>query len=185
MSVQDRERWESRHRLAQAPAASPSAALRLLPRATAAGAVCLDLACGRGRNLTKLLELGYHPVGVDISEPGLILARNQGGDCQPEVVQADLDTWPFAANVLDAAIQIDFLDRRLFPELRLSLKAGAPLLIETFLDLGHVNQSGPRRPGWKLRPGELRSTFSDWEILECNETDGASARATLLALCPD
>ncbi len=65
---------------------------RLLP---AAGGRVLDVGCGPGRYLSALAERGMHPVGVDLSLPLLLHARQLLAGVP--LVRADMRSLPFRA----------------------------------------------------------------------------------------
>jgi hypothetical protein len=77
-------------------------------------------------------------------------------------VQADLDRWPFAAEVFDLVLSTDFLDRRLFDALKASVRPGGYVLLDTFCGTG---TEGPQCADYRLRHGELARVFGDWAIL--------------------
>jgi SAM-dependent methyltransferase len=62
---------------------------------------CLDLGCGGGHFLRVPLELGWQPVGVDVSDDQLRIARTR----HPELdfVRADANALPFPDESFDAA----------------------------------------------------------------------------------
>jgi SAM-dependent methyltransferase len=64
---------------------------------------CLDLACGGGRMVPHLVELGWTVVGCDVSADQLRLAREQHGEVA-EFVQADAAQLPFAEGGFDAVV---------------------------------------------------------------------------------
>ncbi len=96
-------------------------------------------------------------------------------------VEADVDDWCFREAVFDLVVQVDFLDRRLFPRLRDCLRPGGLLLIDTFLDGGKPNAEGPSNTAFLLAPGEILAAFADFDILLYEEKRSATSRATLLA----
>ena len=49
-----------------------------IPPAPHPGAVLVDLACGGGLMAPHVARLGYRHVGVDLSRPGLVVARDHG-----------------------------------------------------------------------------------------------------------
>jgi SAM-dependent methyltransferase len=180
MSIQDRTRWEERHR--QAARLSPRDSVLTLPRALHGNGLALDLACGQGRHSHALRRAGYAVVAMDVSLRALRRVRAAtAGDHDLLAVQGDVDAWPFAAAAFDLIVQVDFLDRALFPLFRASLRSGGLLLIDTFLDQGHPNAEGPRRPAFLLGSGELSHAFGDFELLRDEEASGESARAVFLA----
>ncbi len=65
---------------------------------------CLDVACGTGRFLETLLDLGWTAVGVDISDDQLRIAREQVPGA--ELVRCDAGAMPFEDESFDAAISM-------------------------------------------------------------------------------
>lgn len=156
----------------------------LLDLAAAPSSVALDLACGQGRHSVALAQKGFVVVAMDIARSALdhvrdCAAAGYGDAILP--VQGDTDAWPFAAAVFDLIVQVDFLDRALYPRLREALRDGGMLLIDTFLDQGRPNAEGPTRSEFLLTRGELPLVFDDFEILRYEEEAGPTARAVFLA----
>lgn len=183
MSIEDRTRWDEKHRrAATAGTLTARPSVLSLPRPVAPGRVALDLACGQGRHALALREAGWLVIAMDASGEALRRTREA---CGPGggvlAVQADADAWPFAPASFDLVVQVDFLDRSLFPAMKDSLRSGGLLLVDTFLDQGRLNAEGPSRPAFLLAPGELALAFGDLEILRLEEVRGESARGCLLA----
>jgi tellurite methyltransferase len=182
MSIDDRRRWEHRHR--DAASLKPRPSLHHLPPAVSREALALDLACGQGRHGRSLAAEGYRVVACDVSRRALLHARAPCTDAESGLlfpVQADVDDWCFREGVFDLVVQVDFLDRRLFPRLRDCLRPGGLLLIDTFLDDGSPNAEGPSNTSFLLAPGELLVAFPGFDILLYEERRSATSRATLLA----
>jgi len=181
MSIEDRQRWDERHR--KAAGLNPRPSVLALPAAGHAGALALDLACGQGRHSLALVRAGYRVVALDVSMQALARLRSlppaRDGSLLP--VHADVEAWPLASAVLDLLVQVDFLDRRLFATMRNSLRPGGMLLVDTFLDQGRRNAEGPSSPDFLLAAGELPRAFGDFELIRYEEQRGETARATLLA----
>lgn len=181
MSTHDREHWEAKYAEFAQPGRA-HASVGWLPRARA-GQLALDIACGRGRHSLALRDLGYHVVAVDIARQ-VLAAPTLAGQASIFPLQADLDAWPFAEKCFDLIVQCDFLNRELFADLRNSLRPGGLLLIDTFRrSEGEADRSGPRRPEFRLAPGELERTFGDWDILRHSERAAGpdqAARAAIL-----
>jgi tellurite methyltransferase len=180
MSRSDRLRWEARHSENRTPNPPPESLSRL-PAALHDSALALDVACGTGRNALVVANLGYQVVALDVAWAAV---QRLPGDARLLPVQADLDAWPFAADAFDLVLQINFLDRTRIPDLLRSVKPGGHILIDTFLDAGHPNETGPSSPAFRLRPGELATWASQWDVLLCEESDGPTARGVLLARRP-
>jgi SAM-dependent methyltransferase len=179
MSEDDRTRWEAKHAQAAGERARPLASLAWPPRAALDG-LALDLACGRGRHCRPLVELGYRVVAVDIAANALRRLYGEYTRAEVVAVQADLDAWPFAAAVFDLVLQTDFLDRRLFPALKASVRSGGLALVDTFC--GDWTGVGPECSDYRLVPGELRAVFADWEVVRSEAY--APGREAMLARKP-
>jgi len=119
-----------------------------------AGAPVLDLACGSGRHTRLFLARGHPVTAVDIDISGLVDLEGVAG---LEIVRADLESgapWPLPGRRVGAVVVTNYLWRPLFPTI---LEAVAPeglLLYETFA-AGNEALGKPRRPEYRLRPGEL------------------------------
>ena len=74
-------------------------ALRLLGRGPGR---LIDVGCGGGSHMLAFAEAGWTPVGVDVSEAQLALARGRG--C--EVVRARAEELPFGDASFDAAVSM-------------------------------------------------------------------------------
>lgn len=179
MSIDDRIRWDAKHR--DAASLKPRASVVSLPRPARSDALALDVGCGQGRHARVLRGKGYRVVAMDVSRVALQHLRTRDRDGGILLLQADVDCWPLSQGCFDAVVQVDFLDRSLLPLLASSLAAGGLLLIDTFLDAGRPNAEGPRRSEFLLQPGELATAFPDLETLRVEEIAGATARAMLLA----
>ena len=182
MSDEDRERWEKTYATASDVSLEPRPTIRWLDTAAVRGAVALDVACGRGRHVPALSALGYRVIAADISRHALTdVARMPP---RAALVQIDTDAWPFRAACFDVVVQVDFLDRRLLPTLRKSVKPGGVILIDTFAGPGGENVTGPRRSEFRLEYGELDRRFADWELVQSIELPAPHARAAMLARRP-
>lgn len=119
-----------------------------------AGGRVLDLACGSGRHLRRLLALGYRVTALDRDLSGL-------DDLPPtpalERLQADLEDgspFPLAARRFEGVLVTNYLFRPLLPALVSAVAPGGALLYETFA-LGNERFGRPSNPDFLLRPGEL------------------------------
>ena len=159
--------WDERHRGKAAGEAEPFLVevLARIPRG-----VALDVAAGRGRNALALARVGLEVVAVDYSVEAMRLLAATARE-------AELAVWPIVANLdnfhlkdesFDAIVNINFLDRALFPNFVRALRPGGVLIADTFLvdqaAIGH-----PRDPRFLLAHGELRALAGDLEIEEYRE----------------
>lgn len=115
----------------------------------------LDVACGGGRHVRALLDLGRAVVAIDRDVSGL---ADLAGTPGIEIIAADLENaapWPLPLERrFSAVIVTNYLHRPLFPILTRVLAPGGLLLYETFA-VGNERFGRPRNPEFLLRPGEL------------------------------
>ncbi len=167
MSEPQRAEWDERHRGKHAGDAEPflTAMLERIPRG-----VVLDLAAGRGRHALALARAGGRVIAVDYSAEAMrfLAATAQTATLAIWPVVANLDSFHLKDESFDAIVNINFLDRALFPKFERALRPGGVLLADTFLidqaALGH-----PRDPRFLLGHGELRALAGGLEIEEYGE----------------
>lgn len=130
---------------------APSEWVRRWSHLIAPHSTVLDVACGAGRHLRHLRELGHTVVGVDRSAEALAACEGLG-----ELVQADIENgpWPFAARQFGGVVVTNYLWRPLLPAIVASVAPGGVLVYETFAQ-GNETVGKPSRPDFLLRPGEL------------------------------
>jgi SAM-dependent methyltransferase len=140
--------------------------LDVLPRLLGRGpGRCLDLGCGTGVALATLAELGWSPVGVDVSADQLRVARERAEAAGAELVHADATELPFEDASFDAVASLvthtDFEDAAaVFAEAARVLRPGGRLVyvgvhpcftaptVERRTDEPHLLHPGYRRRGW-------------------------------------
>jgi len=115
------------------------------------GAAILDLACGRGRHMRYLADLGFTVVGVD-RDPQAIAEVS----CLGETIEADIENtpWPLGERQFGAVVVTNYLWRPLWPLILNSLATDGVLIYETF-SAGNETVGKPSRPDFLLQPGEL------------------------------
>jgi 2-polyprenyl-6-hydroxyphenyl methylase/3-demethylubiquinone-9 3-methyltransferase len=94
----------------------------LVPPATRAGAVLVDLGCGGGLLAPRVAGKGYHHVGVDLTASALGLARGHG----VTVVRADVGRVPLADGCADVVAAGEILEH--VPDLPAVLREACRLL---------------------------------------------------------
>jgi tellurite methyltransferase len=159
--------WDERHRGKHAGDAEPflAAMLARIPRG-----VVLDVAAGRGRNALALARAGMRVIAVDYSVEAMRLLAATARDACLAIwpVVANLDSFHLKDESFDAIVNINFLDRALFPKFERALRPGGVLIAETFLvdqaAIGH-----PRDPRFLLAHGELRALAGGLEVEEYRE----------------
>ena len=153
------------------------------------GGVALDVAAGRGRHSIALAEHGLSVIAVDYSQLAMRelakVVHEQRLAIWPVV--ADLDNFCVRSGSLDLIVNVNYLDRRLFPEFTRALKPGGLLMVDTFLidqlALGH-----PSNPEFMFQHHELETLLPGFEIRRYDEglrnyPDGSHAwRASALAI---
>ncbi len=167
MNEPQRTEWDRHHRGKTAGEAEPflAAMLARVPRG-----VALDVAAGRGRNALALARAGLAVVAVDFSSEAmrLLAATVRTSHLAIWPVVANLDNFHLKDESFDAIVNINFLDRALFPNFERALRPGGLLVADTFLidqaTLGH-----PRDPRFLLGHGELRALAGGLEIEEYRE----------------
>ena len=117
----------------------------------------LDIACGTGRHMHFLAQLGCELIGVDKDPAALESASRYGA-----VLQADLENeaWPIAIDKkFQVVIVFNYLHRPLFPRIQECIAQGGYLIYETFA-VGNEEFGRPRSPEFLLQPNELLTQFS-------------------------
>jgi len=160
-----REGWNDRHRGREAGGEPEPFVKEMLPRLIRAG-LAVDVAAGRGRHSMVLADHGLRVVAVDYSQEAIAplakLVERPRGAIWP--VLADLDTFPIKTESVDLIVNVNYLDRGLFPKFSRALKPGGMLLADTFLidqaALGH-----PRNPRFMLDHYELLALLEGFQIL--------------------
>lgn len=164
----ERERWEERYRSGARPHDGPPSSLRRrwLPRLPRGRA--LDVATGLGRNALYLARAGYTVDAIDVSPTGLRIAaaRARRRGLRVRWIEADLDTYRLPRARYAVVVSTFFLKRRLWRVLKAAVRPGGVLLFETHLQ-GPPDGGPPAR--LRLRPGELRRRFVNWDVLDLEE----------------
>jgi ubiquinone/menaquinone biosynthesis C-methylase UbiE len=125
---------------------------------------CLDLGCGTGIAIPRLLEQGWRVVGVDLSSDQLRIARQRAGPPGAVLAAADATALPFADCSFDAVVSMlthtDFDDpEAAFAEAARVLRTGGRLsYVGTHPLLRHpIHAAAPRRaasaPPWLSAAG--------------------------------
>jgi tellurite methyltransferase len=167
MSEAGHAEWDDCHRGKPAGDAEPflTAMLARIPRG-----VALDVAAGRGRNSLPLARAGLRVVAVDFSVEAMrsLAATARADRLAIWPVVANLDNFHLKDESLDAIVNINFLDRALFPKFERALRPGGILITDTFL-IDQASIGHPRDPRFLLAHGELRALASGLEIEEYRE----------------
>ena len=168
--MKERHRWEERYTTGGTGSPGfPSLFLRenlhKLPRGRA-----LDIACGDGRHALFLAGNGYRVEAIDLALTGLRRLRQaaERDGVALTAIQADLEHFPLRPERYDVVVNIRYLQRSLWPELRTALRPGGVIVFETFTT-EQRKLGSPSNPDFLLEPGELHEAFRDFELLDYQE----------------
>lgn len=168
--IEDKERWNKRHvekpmRENIEPIVEKYASIATVGQA-------LDIACGTGRNTHFLAEKGFVVDAVDLSD----YALSQIQDVKTiNKIEADLDSYNLSFNKYDLIININYLNRRFFPQIKESLRKDGVVIFETFI-VAHGDFNNPKNPEFLLRENELLHAFIGLNIVYYEERDEINLR---------
>jgi SAM-dependent methyltransferase len=163
--LQDRIKWNEKYRNRDYPA-EPAAIVRQFFR-LARGRTALDVAAGSGRHSIFLAEQGFTVEAVDISEAGLALVAGRSAAIRP--ICADLDTFDIPGRRYDLIVNVLYLNRRLFPQIREALAPGGVLIFETLVEPPEREGESSHCRDYFLRENELLHSFLALRILHYHE----------------
>ena len=153
----------------------------------APGRRALDLAAGTGRHALFLAEQGFQVDAVDISDEGL--GRFAGRHPGVRVICADLDRFDIPRDRYDLIVDVLYLNRRLFPQIREGLVPGGVLIFETLAaSPGGAGDEGHCRD-FLLRENELLHAFLSLKVVYYREevrsgAEGPRRLASLVGVKP-
>ena len=132
---------------------APSAWIARFAPLVPAGARVLDVAAGQGRHARLFAARGAHVVAVDVDAAAL---ANLDGVRNVTTRVADLEAGasPFADDVFDAIVVVNYLHRPLLAHLLDALAPDGVMLYETFA-AGNAAFGRPSNPAFLLRENEL------------------------------
>jgi SAM-dependent methyltransferase len=156
---------------------------RTLAHDAAAPKRALDVAIGRGRHAIVLAEAGFKVFGVDNRLEALqdAAARMHAAGYQLRAWCADLTVSPLPRARFELLLVTRYLQRNLFASLKDALTPGGVIIYETFTERQRAHDCGPTSPDHLLRSGELRTYFSDFDVLFDEEVDEPEALARIVA----
>ncbi|QTA80441.1 SAM-dependent methyltransferase [Desulfonema limicola] len=133
----------------------------------------LDIASGTGRNALFLAESGFDVDAVDISDVAL-QKINKAFHPKINCIAADLDTYEIPENNYDLIININYLNRRLFPYIRQALTPGGVLIFETYVEGEVKDELQVSCKDYLLKSNELLYSFLWLKIIYYKEETGIS-----------
>lgn len=165
-------RWDDRY-ASEEPLDRPPEELVIAFSGAGPAGVALDLACGLGRHSLYLASHGWSVTAVDSSVVALNILSERAAEGLPvTVVHADLEAggFPIEPDSWDLIVDCCYLQRSLFPFIRAGLKPGGRFI-------GVFPMSGINL-AYRMRPGEGRELFGDWNLLHYAE----GARTEIVAV---
>ncbi len=183
---EDRQRWEERYATPEyvygkEPVEFLKDNVELLPKGRA-----IVLAMGEGRNAVFLAQNGFEVEGCDISTNALEKARKLALErgVNLKAFEADLDNYQLPRKSYDVVACFYYLQRDLIPQMKVALKPGGMVIMETYTkDNLKYGFSGPRNPEYLLDTNELLHLFSDLKVILYREmvVEGRKAVASIIA----
>jgi len=167
---EDKERWNKRHVEKPMRHSVEPIVENYYKRAKVGNA--LDIACGTGRNTHFLVEQGFDVDAVDLSDYALSQLKDS-----PKItkIEADLDEYTLESNKYDLVVNINYLNRRFFPQIKEALKPEGVVIFETFI-VAHGDFENPKNPEFLLRKNELLHAFIGLDIIYYEERDEVNLR---------
>ncbi len=129
------------------------------------GKKALDIAAGLGRNSKYLISQGFDVDALELSDVAVKKLKTIKG---VKVFQVDLDEYSLPQNEYDLIICINYLNRKLFPQIKKALNPGGVLIYETLMH-GKETEKLKRNPDFLVKEGELLQAFNDLELIEYKE----------------
>lgn len=170
MADSDRDRWnavyDSRGTDAQAPSEFVVAQDRILPRR----GVALDVAGGSGRHAVWLAGRGLEVTLADISDVGLVRARQRAAErgvvLRTQRIDVEQDGLP--PGPWDVVVCVDFLWRPMFVDIVDRLVPGGFLVVAHPTRTNLLRHDRPS-PHHLLEDGELPGLVSSLEVMQYEE----------------
>lgn len=164
--MDDKTRWNAKHQNVPMPNNPSDIVIKYVKPSN--GKRALDIACGTGRNTHYLAKIGYEIDAVDISDYALsqISPTNK-----IHTIESDLTNYSIRPNTYDLMININYLERKLFPSMLEGLTDEGVLIFETFITAHEAGYHNPSNPEFLLRSNELPTEFSALKILFYEERD--------------
>ncbi len=168
--LEDKQRWNKRH--VEKPMRHNVEPIleKYVGLATVGNA--LDIACGTGRNTHFLAEKGFIVDAVDLSDYALGEIKSLA---TINKIEEDLDSYNLEVNKYDLIVNINYLNRRYFPQIKEALKSGGIVVFETFI-VAHGDFKQPSNPEFLLRKNELLHSMIGLDTIYYEEKDDINLR---------
>jgi len=156
--------WDERYRSGERGNEDAATLLVVEVAERLAPVTAIDLACGAGRNALYLAERGWEVTAVDGSEKAIELVQERavarGLHVHTKVVDLTAPHFILTPEAFDLTLIAYYLQRDLFPKVKAAVRPGG-----TVLAIAHTPEPGETWSEKRVRPGELRGFFNDWELL--------------------
>jgi ubiquinone/menaquinone biosynthesis C-methylase UbiE len=129
----------------------------------------LDVAMGQGRNALYLASQGWKTTGVDLSDEGIKIAKDQAAKdkLKLDTIQTDLATFDFGKDRWDLVTLIYAgSDEAEIKKIQTSIKKGGLFVCEFFQKEA---TAGTGIGGFEH--GQLAALFKDWKIVRNDEVE--------------
>lgn len=170
--ARDREKWEELYASGARVDRPPSTWVLETMAALPNDGPVADIAGGNGRHAVPLARAGRSVVLVDIVEMAVAAARTR----EPSLcgIVAETTRLPLRRGRFDAVLVVNYLDRKLFPDLVALLAPGGYLVYETYTTahlalVARGEARGPHSRAYVLNPGELATLARPLEIVSSFE----------------
>ena len=117
----------------------------------------IDVAMGRGRDLSFLAGKQFDVYGIEKSAEAIRIAREVLGE-GPAIIRGDAEHLPFKRESVEGVLVFHFLLRSIMGDIVAVLKKGGAVIYETFLKR-QDEIDGRRNLEYLLDDGELMSFF--------------------------
>ena len=170
MGASDRDRWNDKWAERGSGTSHGSQLVELVgPHLPPSGRL-LDIAGGGSTNSLTFARLGLDVTVCDVSDVGLIQARQRAlsEDVIISTIEVDLDTGPVPLGLWDAITVANYLNRDLFPALVAELAPGGILaiVIATVTNLERSEKPGRR---FLLETSEILGLISPLDVIHHSE----------------
>lgn len=148
-----------------------------IPTIVSSGTV-LDVGAGQGRNALFLAKRGFNVTASDISEIGLEQLKEQAQEEGVEIATKlasidDIDQELEQYDVILINFTLHHLKeshaRKIIDMYKEETKPGALHVISTFTSQGDFYEMPQNKEMFYSEPGELKTLYKDWEIIEYRE----------------
>lgn len=134
----------------------------------------LDLACGTGRNALWLAQNGWTVTAVDGAPAAIEILRRKAAAqklaIDTHVADLERGQYKMEPAAWDLIAMCYYLQRDLFEPAKKAVAQNGMLLA-----IVHITEPGEEPTSTRLKPGDLKSYFQDWDILHYFEGKPADA----------